>query len=134
MSFSLVTNTTSAVQLIMFFACILMGLSHILQPKMWVDYFRQMQTTGHSALITRTMTFELWPALILVSLHQVWAGPGIILTVYGWALLLKCTISLLFPQLGMRSLKQIERGKKGIIIAGFALIFIGLCAGWALVS
>ena len=109
-----------------------MGISHIAQPKMWEDYFTQLHARGEVAIVTRTFTLELWPALIIVTLHQVWQGPAIVLTLYGWLLLTKCTISILAPKVGMRSLKQAQRGDKGFIFAGLMLIVVGICAGWAL--
>ena len=127
-----VTDATSAVQFVMFFSAILMGISHIVQPKMWEDYFTHLHSRGEIAIITRTFTLELWPALIIVIFHQVWSGPGIIVSIYGWLLLTKCTVSILQPSLGMKSLKQAQRGGKGFIFAGLMLIIVGICAGWAL--
>lgn len=132
MYFPFVTDGTSAVQLTMFFACVLMGLSHIMQPEMWEDYFTKLHQSGNIAIITRTFTLELWPALIVVAFHQVWSGPAIVLTVYGWALTLKCTVSILFPHIGMRSLEKAQRGGTTFIFAGIALIGVGISAGWAL--
>ena len=132
MTMPYVTDATTAVQFIMFFSAILMGISHIAQPKMWEDYFTQLHERGEIAIVTRTFILELWPALIIVTLHQVWQGPAIVLTLYGWLLLTKCTISILAPKVGMKSLKQAQRGDKGFIFAGLMLIVVGICAGWAL--
>jgi len=129
-----VTDATSAIQLIMFLSCTIMGLSHIMQPRMWEEYFTRLHADGETAIITRTFTLELWPALLIVTLHHVWSGPGIVLTLYGIALTIKCTISVLAPQIGMRSLKQAQRGGNAFIFAGLMLIGVGACAGSALLS
>ena len=42
---------------------LLMGASHIAQPGMWRAYFTRLHTDGAPALVTRTFTLELWPAL-----------------------------------------------------------------------
>jgi hypothetical protein len=104
------TDARSAVQMMMGIACTLTGLSHVLQPHIWQDYFAALHARGLSGVLTKTMTWELWPALIIVTLHQAWNGPGILLTLYGWLLLIKCAVSLLLPQVGVRSTAIAQRG------------------------
>ena len=82
--------------------------------------------------MTKTFALELWPALIIVALHQVWSGPGILLTIYGWLLLIKCIISVLVPQIGLRSLALAQKGDTSFIVAGAMLIAVGASAGLAL--
>jgi hypothetical protein len=77
MTWPVVTDTQSAVQLMMGFGCTLIGLSHMLQPRIWQDYFAALHKQGEAGVLTRTMTWELWPALVLVTLHQVWRGPAV---------------------------------------------------------
>ncbi len=77
------TDPASAVEFIMCIACILMGLSHIVQPKMWRNYFTFLHDQGLNGVITRTFALELWPAIVIVAFHQVWSGPGLVLTIYG---------------------------------------------------
>ncbi len=133
MAWPILTDAASAVELVMCIACILIGVSHIVQPAMWRDYFMSLHAQGTTGVVTRTFSLELWPAVIIVTLHQVWSGPGIILTIYGWLLLSKCVISVLAPQIGLRSLGMARKGDKAFIIAGVMLIAVGLSAGWALV-
>jgi hypothetical protein len=76
----------------------------------------------------------LWPATLLVTLHQVWWGPGIVLTLYGWAQFTKVWLALLVPQIGMRSLAMAQtNGERGFIVAGVMLMLVGLSGGAALV-
>lgn len=111
-----------------------MGLSHILQPLMWQQYFVALHGQGVIGVVTRTMTLELWPALTIVALHQVWHGPGIILTVYGWLLLAKCSISVLAPEIGLRSLGMAREGPRSFIVGGVMLILVGIASGVALLG
>ena len=97
MNWMLASDLPSAVQIIMGIGCTVMGLSHVLQPRMWRDYFEALQQQGEAGVLTRTMTWEFWPALIVVTGHRVWHGPGIVLTVFGFLLLAKCAISLWIP-------------------------------------
>lgn len=132
---TVITDATSAVQFIMAFAMPLMGLSHILQPKMWRDYFQRLHAKGAAGVVTRTFSLELWPALIIVAFHQVWTWPGFLLTVYGWLLLTKCVISLLSPRMGVKSLAMTEKhDDRGFVIAGIMLIAIGASAAYTLLN
>jgi hypothetical protein len=110
-----------------------MGLSHILQPQMWRDYFTGLYEAGPAGVVRRTFSLELWPALVIVLLHPVWSGPGLVLTLYGWALLAKCTVSVLSPEIGLLSLAMARKGDRGFIIGGAVLVGIGISAGLALV-
>lgn len=129
----MVTDAQSAVQLMMGIGCTLIGLSHVLQPRVWQDYFAALHERGESGVLTRTMTWELWPALILVTLHQVWTGPGVLLTLFGWMLLIKCMVSLLAPQVGLRSMAMAQRGPATFVAGGTLLMVIGLTSGLALI-
>ncbi len=126
-----ITDATSAVQLIMAATAGVMGLSHILQPKMWVDFFGRLHEQGESGVVTRVM-IELWPAILIVAFHQVWSGPGIVLTIYGWMLSLKIVIGLVAPQIGVRGLAMSQGGERRFVVAGAVLLAISAFAVWAL--
>jgi hypothetical protein len=131
---SLVSDAPSFVQLVVLMSCVVMGLSHIIRPQMWVDYFTSLHAEGTRGVITRTFTLELWAALLIVALHQVWHGPAIVVTIYGWLLLAKVTVSMLIPELGLRSLAMASQGPRAFVIAGCVLLAIAACAGAALFS
>ena len=78
----------------------------------------------------RTFMLELWPAILIVSFHQDWSWPNVLITVYGHLLMLKVGGSVLVPQLGLRSLQQADRsGLSAFMLAGVALILLALlCA------
>jgi hypothetical protein len=128
------TDTQSIIQFIFLIACVPMGLSHIMRPALWVDFFTRVHAQGPAGLVGKVLAVELWPALLIVSLHQVWWGPGIVLTIYGWAQFTKIWLALLAPEIGMRSLAMAQtKGERGFALGGMVLIAIGLSAGAALV-
>jgi hypothetical protein len=129
---TVVTDAPSAVQLMLGIGCTLIGLSHIAQPRAWQDYFATLHERGAAGVFTRTITWELWPALIIVTLHPVWSGPGMLLTVFGWLLLAKCAVSLLLPRAGLRSMAMAQRGPAGFVLAGCVSMCIGLASATAL--
>jgi hypothetical protein len=128
------TDAQSIVQFVMCIACVPMGLSHIVRPALWVDFFARLHAQGTAGLVGKVLAVELWPALLVVSLHQVWSGPGIVLTLYGWAQFTKVWLALFVPGVGMRSLAMAEtKGERGFVLGGVMLLVVGLSAGAALV-
>lgn len=70
-----VTDATSALLFMMAATGALMGLSHIVQPRMWIAFFGRLHAEGTSGVVTGTF-IEIWPALIVVTFRQVWSGPA----------------------------------------------------------
>lgn len=120
------------VEFVMLLAGGIMGLSHIVQPGMWAEYFGALARRGRAGVVTKIMQVELWPALLIVSLHQVWSGPGIVVTVLGWLLLAKVAVGLLTPDLALRSMRLAEGRARSFVPAGFALVAVSGFAGAAL--
>lgn len=113
----------------------LMGLSHLIQPKMWQTYFTRLHDQGAPGVVTRSFALELWPAMLVLLFHRVWSGWEVILTIYGHMLTLKIIIGLLYPPLGLRSLAMAEsKGSKGFIGAGVALLLLGALCTPALIK
>ena len=127
------TDPASAVQFIFLVTCVPMGLSHIVRPRMWIDFFVRLHAQGQSGLVLKVLAIEFWPAVIVVTFHQVWWGPAIVLTLYGWAQFAKVWLALLAPEIGMRSMGLAEtKGTRGFTAGGVMLIVVGLSAGAAL--
>jgi hypothetical protein len=124
----------SFVQFAMLVLCVPVGLSHILQPALWVDFFTRVHAQGTAGLVGKVLAIELWPAALIVTLHQVWWGPGIVLTIYGWAQFTKVWLALLVPAIGMRSLAMAQtKGERGFVLGGVMLMVVGVSAGAALI-
>ena len=124
-------NTIQFVEALLAIPLVLVGISHIVQKQMWVEFFAGLAAQGHSGVVWRTFVLELWPAVLIVVFHQDWSVPGVIITLYGHLLMAKVVVSLLYPPLGLRSMHQADRaGSKAFIIAGLALIGIGALCGY----
>jgi hypothetical protein len=59
------------------------GLSHIFQRNVWVDYFAKLHSLGKLGPFTEGFLYLNFGALI-VSCHNVWAFPDVALTLIGW--------------------------------------------------
>lgn len=109
---------------------VLMGVSHLVQPTMWRDFFVYLHGLGQAGVVVRTFALELVPAVVIVNFHQDWSGWGLPITIYGWALTAKIVVSLLLPNVGLRSLAMADRhGARGFVPAGVMLIILGVLAG-----
>lgn len=127
------TDPPSFVEFILLIIGVPMGLSHILRPRLWIGFLGRVHAQGTAGLVGKVFALELWPAVLIVSLHQVWTGPGIVLTLYGWAQFGKVVLALLVPDIGMRSLAMAQgKGERGFIAAGALLLAIAASAGLAL--
>lgn len=130
----IVETVAEGVELVVAPAMILMGVSHIVRPDMWTKLFGQLHAMGTTGVIYRTFMLELWPAMAILTLHQVWSGPGIVLTVYGIALSAKCAVAMLFPEIGLRSMAMARHGARSFVPGGVMLVAIGVSCVWALLA
>lgn len=104
---------------------IVIGLSHILQPRVWVDYFVALREKGHAGVFANGM-LSLTFGSIIVAFHNVWTGLPAVLTVIGWAQVLKGLLSLTVPSLGARSLARVSVERSSEFIgAGVVALLIG---------
>jgi hypothetical protein len=124
-------TSAQAVQWIMMIACALMGVSHIVRPSMWVTYFEQLRVMGQAGAVLNAQ-FTLIPGLFIVVLHQIWTWPDIVLTLYGWALLIKSAVILLSPETGQASMEMAQKGRVKFLIAGGGLLLVAAASGAAL--
>jgi hypothetical protein len=85
---------------------LVVGASHIVRATDWVEAFRALHRLGRvGALVNGTGTLVVGAAI--VAGHRSWAWPAAVVTVFGWLLVAKGTLSCLAPDTALRS---IERG------------------------
>jgi hypothetical protein len=115
-----------AIEFLAAIQCTVFALSHIVHPRVWVEFFVWLRSKGHAGVFVNGF-LSLWFGSIIVAFHNVWEGLPTVLTVLGWAQVLKGTISFVLPQLAMRSLARVspERARE-FVIGG--VIFLGLSA------
>ena len=119
-----------AIQLYAAVNFVVIGLSHLLQPRAWVDFFAWLRTKGHTGVFVNGM-LSLSFGSIIVSFHNVWTGLPTVLTVIGWAQVAKGLVSLVAPRLGMRSLERVapERAWE-FVAAGAVFLALGALMGY----
>jgi hypothetical protein len=111
-------------------AFLLIGLSHLLQPQLWVRFFEVVRATGVASLIIPMFTLPI--ALVLVVGHNVWVWDWpLFLTIAGWGMTLKSTLYLLVP--GFTDLmleKKMAKSPRSYQIAGAVMALIGAVLTW----
>ena len=107
-------------------------LSHITAPAAWAALFERIGKSDAPGLANAAIHLPL--GLLIVAFHDVWSGLPLIFTLIGWALFVKGTLHLLFPQLAMRSLALAGTGEHaerryriaGVVMAPLAFVLLWL--------
>lgn len=107
----------------------ILGLSHIVQPRAWVDFFAYLRERGEAGVFANAFLSLLFGSIV-VAFHNVWSGIPTVLTVLGWAQVAKALLYFTFPAYGLRKM-QIPTHERAwmFVIPGVALLVIaGLLA------
>jgi uncharacterized protein YjeT (DUF2065 family) len=105
------------------------GLSHIIQPRAWAQFFIDIREKGATgSFIVAFIHFPL--GALIVAFHNVWHGLPMILTFIGYALVLKGLVYFIFPKRGLKSLSRVSLEKSWEFVAGgvFSIGLSGLLA------
>ena len=128
-------NDLTMQQAIRLFAAInftVIGLSHLLRPHEWVEFFVWLRGKGRTGVFLNGMLSLSFGSLI-VAFHNVWTGLPIVLTIVGWAQVVKALISLTAPQVGMRSLERVSVERAREFPAAGAAFLVLAALMWYLV-
>jgi hypothetical protein len=100
------------------------GLSHVFQPRAWVEFFIWLREKGRPGVLVNGF-LTLGFGSFIVGFHNVWGGLPIILTLLGWSQVLKGFVNFVFPQLALKGLGKvsIERAWHFIVAGMFTLVF-----------
>jgi hypothetical protein len=102
--------------------CLIVGLSHLLLPRAWTEVFAAMHRLGRPGAFANG-GLSLIPGAVFVAAHPVWSGPAVVLTVLGWALVLKGAICFLAPSIALRSMGRAGAGNgRGFVVGGVLLL------------
>lgn len=80
---------------------LVIGLSHLAQPRAWVAYYQALAAQGAPGAFVEGFLCLSFGAII-VAFHNVWHGPGLLLTLLGWAQVLKGLGRFVAPELAIR--------------------------------
>lgn len=105
---------------------ICLGLSQVYATGIWQSYYQTLGSLGQNGVRLNGLVSLIIGGPIVI-LHNVWSGPPLLLTLFGWLLLLESAMCLVLPGAGLAGLSDIEDKTRGRVIrgTGIALIVIG---------
>jgi len=84
-----------------------LGFSHILQPKAWVEFFILLRSKGEAgAFVDGFLNLPL--GAVIVAFHNTWSGIPAVLTLVGWGLLVKGLIRFCAPKQALRMIARVS--------------------------
>jgi len=111
------------------------GLSHLLQPRAWVEFFILLRGKGEAGAFVDGLLNLPIGALIVV-FHNRWSGIPLALTLVGWCLVIKGLIRFCAPKQALRMIARVsverswEFQAAGAMLVAFAsLLGYGVYAG-----
>ena len=110
-----------AAELYALVTCVVVGLSHVLQPRAWAEAFAAMHRAGRPGAFANG-GLSLVPGAAFVATHPVWSGPAVVLTILGWALVVKGALCLLAPGVALRGMGRAGAGSGREFVAGGVLL------------
>ena len=118
------TKMEASIEKLVAICFLVIGLSHILQPRAWVKFFIMLREKGEvGSILNGLLHFPL--GALIVSFHNVWHGIPIVVTIMVWGLVIKSLLYLTYPKHGMRVLSQVTVEKSwGFVVAG--IVAVGL--------
>lgn len=105
---------------------LVIGLSHLLRPQAWVTYFQALAAQGTSGAFVEGFLCLTFGGII-VGFHNVWHGPAVVLTLLGWAQVLKGLGRFVAPELAVRVMGRASLDRAWFFRVGgvFALLLSG---------
>jgi hypothetical protein len=106
------------------------GLSHIVQPRVWVDFFILLRGKGEVGAFADGF-LHLQLAGIIIGFHNIWSGIPTVLTVLGWCFLIKCLIRFCLPKVALKMMGRVsvERAWE-CQLAGVGLLVLAAVIGY----
>ena len=108
------------------------GLSHVAPPRAWVEFFVWLHGKGHAGVFVNGF-LSLGFGSFIVAFHNVWNGLPVILTLLGWAQVLKGLLSFVAPQVALWGLARVSSERAWQFVVGGALALALSAALWYIV-
>jgi hypothetical protein len=86
---------------------LVIGISHLVQSRAWVSFYQALAARGTVGAFLEGVGILNFGAIV-VAFHNVWEGPAVILTVVGWAHVLKGLGRFVVPEIGLRVIRRIN--------------------------
>jgi hypothetical protein len=105
---------------------LVIGLSHIFQRGVWVQFFAKLHALGRLGPFAEGFLYLNFGALI-VTFHNVWTFPEVTLTLIGWTQVLKALLRFVAPATILRIYERMRPERAWQIqMAGGVLLALSL--------
>jgi hypothetical protein len=102
----------------------IVGLSHVLHPRAWAEFFIQLRTLGYRGVFLHGLLCLAFGSMI-VAFHPVWSGMPLVLTIVGVLYLMKTVQCFALPGISMASLNRVTLERAHVFI-GVGVMFLAL--------
>ena len=108
----------------------ILGLSHILQPRAWADFFILLRGKGETgAFVDGFLNLPL--GSVIVGFHNTWSGIPLVLTLVGWGLLIKGLIRFCASNQALRVMARVSPERSWEFqVAGAGLVALAGLLGY----
>lgn len=114
-----------AIELLAAINFIVIGLSHVVKPRVWAEFFLLLRSKGEAGSFVNGF-LSLATGSLIVGFHNVWSGIPLVLTLLGWAQVLKALLIFVVPGYGLRGLSLVSLENARIFVApGVVLTGVG---------
>ncbi|MBI1312811.1 hypothetical protein GC176_16085 [bacterium] len=115
-----------AVQIYAIINLTVIGISHVVRPRVWVDFFIFLRERGEAGVFVVALLNLIFGSII-VAFHHIWSGIPVVLTVLGWANLAKALMYFVYPAFALRRLQFLSQERSNLIVGG-GILFLLLAA------
>lgn len=112
-----------AVQIYAIINLTVIGISHVVRPRVWVDLFVFLRERGEAGVFAVALLNLLFGSII-VAFHNVWWGIPLVLTVWGWANVGKALLYFTFPAFGLRRFQFLSHERANLVVGGGILCLL----------
>src|SRR5262245_16040124 len=113
---------------------VIFGIAHLLRPEPLIQFFGVLRAKGEAGVVFIALLSVIMGSLV-VGLHNVWSGIPVVLTIVGWAQLVKGTIYLLFPSVGLRQFERVTPERTTLFrLPGIVLLVMAALLAWHLAT
>jgi hypothetical protein len=115
-----------SIQLYAAVTLLVIGLSHLIRPKGWVTFYRDLAARGVTGAFAEGFLCLTFGGII-VAFHNVWRWPAIVLTLVGWGQVVKALIRFVAPEFALRGMTRFTPERAWLFQVGgvFALALSG---------
>ena len=105
-----------AVQVYAIINLTVIGVSHVLRPRAWVDFFDVLRQRGEAGVLAVAL-LNLAFGSIIVAFHNVWSGIPLALTLVGWVNVAKALAYLTFPAFALRKPVEVRAARSASFLS-----------------